>query len=60
MTIIFFRLDFNKFKSAVDDVVQGIEERLRQWVEYESLHDKLVTWLTETEAQLKNYSYRDE
>ena len=38
--------------------MQGIRERLRQWAEYESLHDKLVMWLTDAEAQLKNYSHR--
>ena len=31
-----FRLDFDKFTSAMEDVKQGITERLRQWAEYET------------------------
>ena len=30
------RLDFDKFTNAVEDVKQGISERLRQWADYES------------------------
>ena len=38
--------------------MQGIQERLRQWSEYESQHDKLVTWLAQTESHLKNYHHK--
>jgi hypothetical protein len=39
---VFFRFDFEKFSSVVQDVKLGISERLRQWSEYESQ----VTYIT--------------
>ena len=32
----YFRFDFDKFLSVIQDVKQGISERLRQWSEYEA------------------------
>ena len=52
------KFDFEKFSSSLEDVKQGINERLRQWTEYESQYEKLTSWLTETENLLKNYTYK--
>ena len=51
-----FRFDFEKFMSSVQDVKHGLEERLRQWAEYESQFEKLINWLSESEIALKNYN----
>lgn len=45
-----FRFDFDKFISAIQDVKQGVNERLRQWAEYEALLEKLINWLGDSEV----------
>ena len=52
------KFDFEKFTSSLEDVKQGINDRLRQWSEYETQQEKLTTWLSETENLLKNYSFK--
>ena len=52
------RFDFDKFISAIQDVKQGVNERLRQWAEYEAQLEKLVNWLGDSEAALKNYCHK--
>ena len=37
---------------------QGVNERLRQWAEYEAQLEKLVNWLGDSEAALKNYCHK--
>ena len=51
-----FRFDFDKFISAIQDVKQGVNERLRQWPEYKAQLEKLINWLGDSETTLKNYS----
>ena len=53
-----FRFDFDKFISAIQDVKQGVNERLRQWSEYEAQLEKLINWLSDSEATLINYSHK--
>ena len=55
---VFQRFDFDKFISAIQDVKQGVNERLRQWAEYEAQLEKLVNWLGDSEAALKNYCHK--
>lgn len=50
------KFDFEKFVSALNDVKHNIEGRLQQWTEYEASFDRLLQWLSEAEANLKNYS----
>ena len=42
----------------MQDVKQGVNERLRQWSEYEAQLEKLINWLSESETALKNYSHK--
>ena len=51
------KFDFSKFASSLEEVKQGLNERLRQWSEFESQLDKLSSWSSETEKQLKNYDF---
>ena len=55
---ILCRFDFDKFISAIQDVKQGVMERLRQWAEYEAQLEKLVNWLGDSESALKNYCHK--
>ena len=52
------KYDLEKFTSSIEDVKQGINDRLRQWLEYETQLEKLTSWLSDTEALLKNYSFK--
>ena len=52
------KYDLEKFTSSLEDVKQGINDRLRQWTEYETQLEKLISWLSETEGLLKNYSFK--
>lgn len=42
--------------TTVSDVVHYIEDRIRQWSEFENSLEHLLAWLTEAEILLKNYS----
>ena len=52
------KFDFEKFTSSLEDVKQGLNERLRQWSDYETQLEKLTAWLTDSENVLKNYTYK--
>ncbi|XP_068085330.1 muscle-specific protein 300 kDa [Anabrus simplex] len=52
------KFDFEKFVAALNDVLHSLEERLQQWSEYEGSFDRLLQWLSESEAALKNYAPR--
>lgn len=54
-----FRFENKKFTTAVSDVIRGIEERIQQWSEYENSLDRLLAWLSDAEASLKNYTLRN-
>ena len=49
------RFDFDKFISAIQDVKQGVNERLRQWAEYEAQLEKLINWLGDSEVISVNW-----
>jgi nesprin-1 len=36
----------------------SLEERIQQWSEYDLSFERLLAWLSETEAALKNYSHK--
>jgi len=36
----------------------SLEERIQQWSEYELSFERLLAWLSETEAALKNYTHK--
>ena len=52
------KFDSDKFISAIQDVKQGVNERLRQWSEYETQLEKLINWLNDSESALKNYYHK--
>ena len=52
------KFDFEKFTSSLEDVKQGLNERLRQWSDYETQLEKLTAWLTDSENVLKNYTFK--
>lgn len=49
------RHEMAKYASTLADVKHGLEERLQQWTEYEGTFDRIISWLNESEALLKNY-----
>ncbi|GLH12194.1 Uncharacterized protein GBIM_16929 [Gryllus bimaculatus] len=52
------KFDYEKFLTALNDVQYALDERLKQWSEYEGSFDRLLEWLSESEAALKNYAPR--
>lgn len=52
------KFDFDKFISAIQDVKQGVNVRLRQWADYEAQLEKLTNWLGDSETALENYSHK--
>ena len=53
------RYEMAKFASTLADVKHGLEERLQQWNEYEGTFDRIISWLNESEALLKNYGQKN-
>ena len=41
--------------TSLEDVRHTLDDRLKQWSEYEGSFDRLLTWLSETETSLKDY-----
>lgn len=52
------KFDLDKFNASLSDVKYGLEERIKQWNDYESSLDRLLSWLTEAELALKNYALK--
>ncbi|KAK3865215.1 hypothetical protein Pcinc_029165 [Petrolisthes cinctipes] len=50
------KYELAKFASTLADVKHGLEERLQQWNDYEGTFDRIISWLSESEASLKNYT----
>lgn len=50
------RADLEKFTATVHDVKRGIQEKIQQWIEFESASDRLQHWLSDTEMSLKTYT----
>lgn len=52
------RFDNEKFVGALMDLKSSLENRLKQWTDYENSLDKLLSWLTDAELALKNYNLK--
>lgn len=50
------KADLEKFTTTVHDVKRGIEEKIQQWIEFDSANDRLQHWLSDTEMSLKTYT----
>lgn len=50
------RADLEKFTATVHDVKRGIEDKIQQWIEFDSASDRLQHWLSDTEMSLKTYT----
>uniref|UniRef100_A0A2A4K817 Calponin-homology (CH) domain-containing protein n=1 Tax=Heliothis virescens TaxID=7102 RepID=A0A2A4K817_HELVI len=50
------RADLEKFTATVHDVKRGIEDKIQQWIEFDSANDRLQHWLSDTEMSLKTYT----
>ncbi|CAH2241590.1 jg3925 [Pararge aegeria aegeria] len=50
------KADLEKFTATVHDVKRGIEEKIQQWIEFDSANDRLQHWLSDTEMSLKTYT----
>ena len=53
------RFENKKFEDAVSDIVRSIEDKIKQWNEYENSLERLLTWLNDAETSLKNYSLKN-
>lgn len=52
------KFDSDKFESALRDLKHNLEERLQQWVDYETSLNRLLSWLADAETILKNYQLK--
>lgn len=52
------KFDLGKFASALNDLKCGLEEKIKQWSDYEELFEKLLSWLSDAELTLKNYELK--
>ncbi|CAK1540777.1 unnamed protein product [Leptosia nina] len=50
------KADLEKFTTTVHDVKRGIEDKIQQWMEFDSASDRLQHWLSDTEMSLKTYT----
>lgn len=50
------KADLEKFTATVHDVKRGIEDKIQQWIEFDSANDRLQHWLSDTEMTLKTYT----
>lgn len=50
------RADLEKFTATVHDVKRGIEDKIQQWIEFDSANDRLQHWLSDTEMSLKTFT----
>ncbi|KAJ8984006.1 hypothetical protein NQ317_006860, partial [Molorchus minor] len=53
------KFDQEKFVASLMDTISALENRLKQWNDYETTLDKLLSWLAEAEMSLKNYTLKD-
>ena len=49
------KYDFDKFLANLDNCMYELEQRLKQWSDYENAMDRLLDWLSEAETTLKNF-----
>lgn len=50
------KADLEKFTATVHDVKRGIEDKIQQWIEFDSANERLQHWLSDTEMSLKTYT----
>ncbi|KAK6636175.1 hypothetical protein RUM43_009828 [Polyplax serrata] len=50
------KYDQNLLNSKINDIKHGLEERLKLWKDHEDNMEALLSWLSETEGVLKNYT----
>lgn len=50
------KADLEKFTATVHEVRRGIEDKIQQWIEFDSANDRLQRWLSDTEMTLKTYT----
>ncbi|KAI4462171.1 muscle-specific protein [Holotrichia oblita] len=53
------KYDFEKFVATLNNVKYELEQRLKQWNDYENAMDRLITWLNEAEMSLKNFGLQN-
>lgn len=49
------KFDQEKLTGTISDIKSALENRLKQWNDYETILEKLLTWLAESEMALRNY-----
>lgn len=52
------QFDLDKFVAALNDVKYNLGERIKQWNDYDTAMDRLLSWLADAELNLKNYSLK--
>ncbi|VEN42511.1 unnamed protein product, partial [Callosobruchus maculatus] len=52
------KFDQEKFVAALMDIRSALENRLKQWNDYENTMDRLLSWLVEAELALKNFGLK--
>lgn len=52
------KFDQDKFTATLSDIKSALENRLKQWNDYETTLDRLLTWLAEAEMTLRNYELK--
>lgn len=52
------QFDLDKFVASLSDVRYSLEDRIKQWNDYESTMDRLLSWLADAELNLKNYALK--
>ncbi|CAG0920654.1 unnamed protein product [Notodromas monacha] len=50
------KFELEKLEGDLVDVRQELDERLRQWEEYEHSFERLLSWLNESEGSLKEFA----
>lgn len=52
------QFDLDKFVASLSDVRYSLEDRIKQWNDYENSLDRLLSWLADAELSLKNYALK--
>lgn len=52
------KFDQEKFTATLIDIKSALENRLKQWNDYETTLDRLLTWLAEAEMTLRNFELK--
>lgn len=52
------KFDREKFVTTLADIKSALENKLKQWDDYEVTMDKLLSWLADAEVALKSYALK--